>query len=79
MTGSVQEKNGYLYAVLNFKDMCGSRRQKWINLNLPVRGNRRRAEEMLGDLLIEYQGLELVEPHDALLSTQMPHGLSRTV
>ncbi len=71
MTGSVQEKNGYLYAVLNFKDMCGSRKQKWINLNLPVRGNRRRAEEMLGDLLIEYQGLELVEPHDALLSTQI--------
>lgn len=71
MTGSVQEKNGYLYAVLNFKDMRGSRKQKWINLNLPVRGNRRRAEEMLGDLLIEYQGLELVEPHDALLSTQI--------
>ncbi len=71
MTGSVQEKNGYLYAVLNFKDMRGCRKQKWVNLNLPVRGNRRRAEVMLEELLIEYQGLELVEPHDALLSVHI--------
>lgn len=71
MTGSVQEKNGYLYAVLNFRDMRGCRKQKWINLNLPERGNRRRAEMMLEDLIYEYQGLELVEPHDALLSAHI--------
>ena len=68
MTGSVQEKNGMLYAVLNFKDKYDCRRQKWIKLNLPVRGNRRKAEAMLDELITQYQGLESVEPYETLLS-----------
>ena len=58
MTGSLQEKNNKFYAVLNFKDSNGKRVQKWISLNLPVKGNKRKSEAMLNDLLVQYQGLD---------------------
>lgn len=68
MTGSLQVKNDKYYAVLNFKDQTGQRKQKWIPLNLSVKGNKRRAEAMLNQLLIDYQGIESIEPMNTLLS-----------
>lgn len=62
MTGSLQIKNDKYYAVLNFKNQDGKRAQKWIALNLNVKGNKRRAELALRDLLNQYQGIESVEP-----------------
>lgn len=68
MTGSLQTKNDKYYAVLNFKDTSGKRVQKWIALNLTVKGNKRKAEAMLNDLLSQYQGLDSIEPLNTLLS-----------
>lgn len=68
MTGSLQEKNDKYYAVLNFRDEQGKRKQKWISLDLPVRGNKRKAEAKLRDLLTQYQGFESIEPINTLLS-----------
>ena len=68
MTGSLQVKSDKYYAVLNFKDQTGKRVQKWICLNLSVRGNKRKAEAMLRDLLTQYQGLDSIEPINTLLS-----------
>lgn len=68
MTGSLQEKNGKLYAVLNFRDEEGKRAQKWIPLHLPVKGNKRKAEVMLQELLLQYQGLDNIEPINMPLS-----------
>ena len=68
MTGSLQIKKNKYYAVLNFKDQTGKRIQKWIGLELPVKGNKRRAEAMLNQLLIDYQGIESAEPMHTLLS-----------
>lgn len=68
MTGSLQIKSDKYYAVLNFKDAHGKRVQKWIPLNLPVKGNKRRAEAMLNELLVSYQGFESIEPLNLLLS-----------
>lgn len=62
MTGSLQVKNNKFYAVLNFKNQDGKRVQKWICLNLTVKGNKRRAEAMLNDLIAQYQGLDSIEP-----------------
>ena len=45
MTGSLQVKNDKYYAVLNFRDKDGKRVQKWISLNLAVKGNKRKAED----------------------------------
>ena len=53
MTGSLQIKSDKYYAVLNFKDENGKRVQKWVPLNLPVRGNKRKAEVMLTELINE--------------------------
>ncbi len=62
MTGSLQIKGDKFYAVLNFIDEGGKRKQKWISLNLPTRGNKRRAEIMLNELLVSYQGIEQIGP-----------------
>ncbi len=37
MTGSLQQKNGKYYAVLNTYEN-GKRKQKWIDSSLPVKG-----------------------------------------
>lgn len=71
MTGSLQIKGDKYYAVLNFRDQTGKRVQKWILLGLPVKGNKRRAEAMLNELLVSYQGIEQVEPMNTLLSRQI--------
>ena len=68
MTGSLQIKNGKYFAVLNFRDQHGKRVQKWFSLGLDVKGNKRRAETMLNELLVQYQGIENIEPMNTLLS-----------
>ena len=47
MTGSLQIKKGYYYAVLNIADKEGRIHQKWIASGLPIKNNKRRAEEFL--------------------------------
>lgn len=75
MTGSLQIKNGTFYAVLNFRDHNNKRVQKWFNLHMPVRGNRRRAEAALQELLNTYQGFSNIEPMNTLLSLHMERWL----
>jgi len=75
MTGSLQIKNGTFYAVLNFKDRNNQRKQKWINLHLPERGNRRNAEAALNDLLVQYQGFDDIKPMNMLLSQHIDRWL----
>ena len=53
-TGSVQEKNGRFYFVLNLYDAKGKRKIKWISTGLTVRGNKRKAEAMLHEVLLRY-------------------------
>ena len=45
MTGSLQIKNDKFYMVLNSTEN-GKRKQKWISTGLPVKGNKRKAEQM---------------------------------
>jgi integrase len=53
MTGSLQKKNDHFYMVANeYED--GKRRQRWVATGLPVKGNKRRAEKMLAELLASY-------------------------
>lgn len=53
-TGSVQPKNGIWYAVLNFKDINGKRKQKWISTEYPIRGNKKKAEKLLNQWIEEW-------------------------
>lgn len=54
ITGSLQVQNDTYYAVLNLY-VDGRRRPKWISTNLPVRGNKRKAESVLNELINEYE------------------------
>ena len=58
MTGSIQQKNGKYYAVLSYKDADGIRKRKWVSTGLSVRGNKKRAESMLPDILAAHADLE---------------------
>ena len=51
-TGSVQEKNGRFYFVVNLYDANGKRKIKWISTGLTVRGNKRKAESMLREVFL---------------------------
>ncbi len=75
MTGNLQIKNDRFYAVLNFRDQNGKRIQKWINLNMPVKDNKRNAEAALYELLVTYQGYEAIEPMNLLLSQHVARWL----
>ena len=67
-TGSVQEKNGRFYFVINLYDANGKRKIKWISTGLTVRGNKRKAESMLREVLLHYDKLiESLEDTDRLL------------
>jgi len=64
MTGSIQTKRGRAnyYAVLNTYDSNGKRKPKWIDTNVPVKGNnKRKADAKLKELLVKYstEGIDL--------------------
>lgn len=61
MTGSLQEKGGKYYAVLNLKDENNNRKQKWIKTDLPVKGNKRKAEQLLQKYLQEYSNYNVCD------------------
>lgn len=68
MTGSLQIKKDRYHAVLNFRDQNGKRVRKWINLNMPVKDDKRNAEAALYELLVTHRGYEAVEPTNQMLS-----------
>jgi integrase len=47
VSGHIQERNGIFYTVLSWTDEAGNRGRKAISTRLPVKGNRKRAEDML--------------------------------
>ena len=50
VAGHLQEKNGMFYVVLNYRDENGKRKTPWISTNLPVKGNKKRAENFMMDV-----------------------------
>ncbi|MDR0861853.1 MAG: hypothetical protein LBN30_03635 [Oscillospiraceae bacterium] len=66
MTGSLQVKNDKYYMVLN-RIIKGKRKQKWVSTGLEVRGNKRRAEQMLREMLVEME-TESQNPFSATFS-----------
>ncbi len=77
MTGSIQEKNGKYYAVLSYKDGDGIRKRKWVGTGLPVRGNKKRAEAMLAEILASHTHLEPTKNESVLFVDYIKKWLSR--
>lgn len=67
MTGSLTVKNGKYYAVLNVYEN-GKRKKKWINSDLPEKGNKRKAEQFLREKLAEYERMEGIVHSDVKFS-----------
>lgn len=47
VAGHLHEKSGYYYIILNLTDSAGKRKPKWISTGLTIKGNKKRAEQML--------------------------------
>lgn len=54
IAGHLQEKKDKFYIVLDYKDSKGERKTKWIATGLTVKGNRKKAEEILYDARKEF-------------------------
>ena len=55
VTGSLQKKYNTYYVVLNLTDEFGKRKQKWIPTGYPIKGNKKRANEVLRTKIKEYE------------------------
>ncbi len=68
MTGSLQQKNGKYYAVINLTDINGKRKQKWIPTGYVVKGNKKNAEKFLREKLKEFELQKNLIPTDVLFA-----------
>ena len=69
VSGHLQEKNGLYHMVINYKDVNGKRVTKWVSTGLPVRGNKRKAENMLMELRQTFEPEVPPKPGENLLFT----------
>lgn len=76
MTGSLQEKNGKYYAVINVTEN-GKRKQKWIATGYETKGNKKRAEQFLRDKLKEYELKSNLVSTDVLFCDYINHWLEK--
>lgn len=65
MTASLQTKNNKFYVVLNLTQN-GKRKQKWVSTGLNVKGNKKKAEQFMRELLAKETALT-EKPKSALL------------
>lgn len=68
ITGSLQKKKGIFYAVLNLYDDYGKRKLKWISTGYTIKGNKKKAEEKLEQLKIEYEQKSKIKLRDPNIS-----------
>ena len=78
MTGSLQEKNGKYYAVINLTDINGKRKQKWISTGYEIKGNKKKAEQFLRNTIKEFELKENLIPTDILFSDYVKYWLEKT-
>ncbi len=76
MTGSLQEKNGKYYAVINVTEN-GKRKQKWIATGYETKGNKKRAEQFLRDKLKEFEMKSNLVSTDVLFCDYIKHWLDK--
>ena len=55
VSGHLQEKKGYYYAVLSYYDNNKKRHVKYFSTGLPVKGNKRKAEKILHEMQSSFE------------------------
>lgn len=71
IAGHLQEKKGLYYMVLSYKDKSGKRVSKWLPTGLPVKGNKKRAEDMLMAARAEFVAVEAAIDRDMPFSSYL--------
>lgn len=71
IAGHLQEKKGLYYMVLSYKDKSGKRVSKWLPTGLPVKGNKKRAEDMLMAARTEFVAREAAIDRDMPFSSYL--------
>ena len=71
IAGHLQEKKGLYYMVLSYKDKSGKRISKWLPTGLPVKGNKKRAEDMLMAASAEFVAGEAAIDRDMPFSSYL--------
>ena len=71
IAGHLQEKKGLYYMVLSYKDISGKRVSKWLPTGLPVKGNKKRAEDMLMAARAEFVAGEAAIDRDMPFSSYL--------
>ena len=71
IAGHLQEKKGLYYMVLSYKDKSGKRISKWLPTGLPVKGNKKRAEDMLMAARAEFVAVEAAIDRDMPFSSYL--------
>ena len=71
IAGHLQEKKGLYYMVLSYKDKSGKRISKWLPTGLPVKGNKKRAEDMLMAARAEFGAGEAAIDRDMPFSSYL--------
>ena len=71
IAGHLQEKKGLYYMVLSYKDKSGKRVSKWLPTGLPVKGNKKRAEDMLMAARAEFGAGEAAIDRDMPFSSYL--------
>ncbi|HWP51041.1 MAG TPA: site-specific integrase, partial [Clostridia bacterium] len=67
----LQEKKGFYYIVLTYKDEQNNPKSKWISTKLPVKGNKKKAEAMLLEARKTFEPNPIVTEADILFSDYM--------
>ena len=70
MTAHLYEKRGLWHIVLVYTNSKGKRAQKWINTNLAIKGNSRRAKQMMNQAIREWE--PILEPTMERFEAQQP-------
>ena len=64
VAGHLQEKKGYYYIVLSYKNDEGKRKTKWLPTKLTVKGNKKRAERMLQEARRDFVPEGIADPEN---------------
>lgn len=75
VAGHLQEKKGYFYLVLTYTDHEGIRKAKWISTKLPVKGNKKRAQELLREARKSFEPDMPISMDDMLFHEYLEHWL----
>ena len=74
MTGRLVVKGGRFYVVISYQDSRGKNKQKWKATGLPVKNNKRIAEELMREIVANFdpQVEELVKKSNGAHKIKMP-------